>query len=96
MGSNWSRCRMVASTEAHQVSSFLSSSELPLPLFNENKYTNPIYHLRQLDQFFQFRGVPKAMQLAVAFRSIVGPMSSQGWKRLAGTYKTTQSSNKCS
>jgi hypothetical protein len=71
------RCRMVVSTEAHQVSSFLSSSELPLPLFNENKDTNPVYHLRQLDQFLKFRGVPKAMQLAVAYRSIVGPMSSQ-------------------
>jgi hypothetical protein len=70
-------CRMVLNQEAHQVSSFLSSSELPPPLFNENKDTNPVYHLRQLDQFLKFRGVPKAMQLTVAFRSIVGPMSSQ-------------------
>ena len=77
MGSNVNQCRIVTCAEAHQVSSFLSSSELPLPLFNEDKDTNPVYHLRQLDQFLQFRGVPKAMQLAVAFRSIVGPMSSQ-------------------
>ena len=76
MVSNVNRCRVVASVEAHQVSSFLSSSELPLPLFNEDKDTNPVYYLRQLDQFLQFRGVPKAMQLAVAFRSVVGPMSS--------------------
>jgi hypothetical protein len=61
----------------HQVSSFLSSSELPLPQFDEAKDTNPVYHIRQLDEFMRFRGVPKALQLAVAHRSMTGQMSRQ-------------------
>jgi hypothetical protein len=37
--------------------------------------TNSIFHLRQLDEFIRLTGVPKAYQLAVPYRSIVGHMS---------------------
>jgi hypothetical protein len=47
------------------VSSFLSISELPLTLFNDNSDTNPVFHLRRLDEFIRPKGVPKPFQLAV-------------------------------
>jgi hypothetical protein len=81
MSSYNSSCRMnVGNTQ--QVSSFLSSSELPLPLFDESKENNPVCHIRQLDEFMQFRGIPKALQLAVAYRSMDGQMSKQ-WAETA-------------
>jgi hypothetical protein len=63
--------------ESLSVSSFLSSSELPLPLFDDNSDTNPVFHLWLLDEFIRLRGVPKAFQLAVAYTSIVGHMCKQ-------------------
>jgi hypothetical protein len=81
MSNHLNTCRMTVD-DNQQVSSFLSSSELPLPQFNEAKDTNPVYHIRQLDEFMQFRGVPKALQLAVAYRSMIGQMSKQ-WAETA-------------
>jgi hypothetical protein len=81
MSNHLNTCRVTVD-DNQQVSSFLSSSELPLPQFNEAKGTNPVYHIRQLDEFMQFRGVPKALQLAVAYRSTKGQMSKQ-WAETA-------------
>jgi hypothetical protein len=81
MSNHNSTCRMnVGNNEP--VSSFLSSSELPLPQFDEARDTNPVCHIRQLDEFMQFRGVPKALQLSVAYKSMVGQMSKQ-WAETA-------------
>jgi hypothetical protein len=41
------------------VSSFLSSSELLLSLFDDSSDTNPAFHLRRLDEFIRLKGVPK-------------------------------------
>jgi hypothetical protein len=68
---------MNGTNEQVSVSSFLSSAELPLPNFDKNSHKNPVYHLRGLGEFIQFRGVPKALQLAVSCRSMVGQMSKQ-------------------
>jgi DNA anti-recombination protein RmuC len=70
-------CRMNETNEQVSVTSFLSSAELPLPTFHENLDTHPVYHLTRLDEFIQFRSVPKALQLAIACRSMVGQMSKQ-------------------
>jgi hypothetical protein len=59
------------------VSSFLSTTELPLPVFDDCAGTNPVYHLRQLDEYIKLKGVPNALQLTVAYRSIIGQMSKQ-------------------
>jgi hypothetical protein len=72
---NVNECRMQA--PENQVSSYLSPTELPLPIFEEVSDTNPVYHLRQLDEFMKFRGIPKALQLAVAYRSVKGQMGRQ-------------------
>jgi hypothetical protein len=61
MSNQFKSCRMNVNNN-HVVSSFLSSSELPLPLFDEAKNNNPVSHIRQLDEFMKFRGVPKALQ----------------------------------
>jgi hypothetical protein len=45
---------MNAIPENASVSSFLSHSELPLPLF-DNSDTNPVFHLRRLDEFMKLK-----------------------------------------
>jgi hypothetical protein len=55
----------------------LGSSEFPLPTFDENAGVNPVSHLRQLEEFFKFRGVQSMHWLTVAKKSITGPMSKQ-------------------
>jgi hypothetical protein len=64
--------------ESLSVSSFLSSSELSLLLFDDNSDTIPVFHLRRLDTFIRLEGVPKTFQLVVVYRSIVAHMSKQG------------------
>jgi hypothetical protein len=63
--------------ERISATSFLSNGELSLPTFDESSDVNPVYHLRRLDEFIQFRGVPKALQLAIACRSMIGQSSKQ-------------------
>jgi hypothetical protein len=59
------------------VSSLLSTTELPLPVFDDCAETNPVYHLRQLDEFMKLKGIPREFKLTVAYRSIVGHISKQ-------------------
>jgi hypothetical protein len=59
------------------MSSFLSNSELPLPLFDDSSEINPVLHLRKLDEFMRLKCIPKHYQLAIAYRSIVGQLCSQ-------------------
>jgi hypothetical protein len=66
-----------APVEHSSVNSYLSNSEFPLPLFDENSEINPVFHLKQLDEFIRFKGVPEACQLAVAYRPMAGHMSRQ-------------------
>jgi hypothetical protein len=66
-----------AISENAAVSSFLSLSELPLSLFDDNSDTNPVFNLRRLEEFMKLKSVLKAFQLAVAYRSIIGQMSKQ-------------------
>jgi hypothetical protein len=59
------------------MSSFLNTSEFPLPLFDDCSDTNPVFHLRRLDEFMRLKSIPKALELTVAYRSIIGQMSKQ-------------------
>jgi hypothetical protein len=68
---------MNVSPENASVSSFLSHSELPLPLFDDKSDTNPVFHLRRLDEFMHLKRVPKTFQVAIAYRSIIGQISKQ-------------------
>ena len=70
-------CSMHATSETVTLSSFLSNSELPLPLFDDATETNPVFHLRRLEEFINFRGVPRPLRLALACRSIVGQIGKQ-------------------
>jgi hypothetical protein len=59
------------------VSSGLGNSEFPLPLFDDCTETNPKFHLKQLEEFFQLRGIPLSNQLGVAKKSVTGNLSKQ-------------------
>jgi hypothetical protein len=49
----------------------------PPPLFDENLEVNPMFHLKQLNEFIKLKGIPQAYQLAVARKSVVGCLSRQ-------------------
>jgi hypothetical protein len=56
------------------VNNYLNNSEISLPLFDENT-VNPVFHLKQLDNYIKLRNIPEGIQLTVAYRSLVGEMS---------------------
>jgi hypothetical protein len=58
------------------VDNYLSNSEFPLPLFEENSI-NPVWHLKQLDNYIKLKNIPAACRLTVAYRSLSGVMSKQ-------------------
>jgi exonuclease VII large subunit len=65
------------------LSGYLTNSELPVPLFDDMSETNPVLHLRRLEEFFQFRNVPKSLWLTIACRSIIGHLSKQWIEAIA-------------
>jgi hypothetical protein len=58
------------------VSNYLSYYEFPLPLFDENS-DNPVFHLKQLDNYMKLKDVPAARRLTMAYRSLNGVLSRQ-------------------
>jgi hypothetical protein len=69
------------------ANSGLSSTELPLPLFDENLDVNPMFYLKQLTEFIKLKGIPHAHQLAVASKSIVGRLSRQWLEAISDKLK---------
>jgi hypothetical protein len=65
------------------LSGYLTNSELPIPLYDDMSETNPVLHLRRLEEFFQFRNVPKSLWLTIACRSIIGHLSKQWIEAIA-------------
>jgi hypothetical protein len=59
------------------VTSGLSSSDISLPLFDENSDVKPVFHVKRLDEFLKLRSVPQMYHLMVACRSVVGKLSRQ-------------------
>jgi hypothetical protein len=59
----------------------LSNSEFPLPLFDDISEINPVFHLKQLDEFIRLKCIPEAYQLTVAYRSMTRHMMSKQWVR---------------
>jgi hypothetical protein len=53
------------------IHQYLSHNEVILPIFEEN-VTNPVYHLKQLDEYMQMRNIPESIKLTVAYRSLKG------------------------
>jgi hypothetical protein len=65
---NVNASRVHGPIEYPQVSSVLSTSELPLPLFDDCTDTNPVFHLRRLDVLF----ASKAYQKLCSWQSLTG------------------------
>jgi hypothetical protein len=59
------------------VYSSLSNCDFSLPIFDEGMGVNPLFHIRQLDEFIQLRGALPAHQLAIARKSTAGNLSKQ-------------------
>lgn len=56
----------------------LNPTELSLPYFDDSSKFNAMYHLKQLEEYFNLKGVPKEMQLPIALRSITDP-TAKDW-----------------
>jgi hypothetical protein len=72
---NWPVSRNV---NPYALGSVLNPTELSLPYFDDSSKINSMYHLKQLDEYFTLKGVPKEMQLAIALRSITDP-TAKDW-----------------
>jgi uncharacterized protein YfkK (UPF0435 family) len=57
--------------------SYLSATDFALPIFDDSTKVNAMFHLNQLDEFMSLKGVPKQLQLAIAYKSIVDPVGKQ-------------------
>jgi hypothetical protein len=57
--------------------SCLNPTELSLPYFDDSSKIKAMYHLKQLDEYFTLKGVPKEMQFAIALRSITDPTAKE-------------------
>jgi hypothetical protein len=56
----------------------LNPTELPLPYFDNSSKINAVYHLRQLDEYFALKSVPRELQLVIVLRSITDP-TAKDW-----------------
>jgi hypothetical protein len=60
------------------TTSGLNNSELILPFYDEDAGVNPVFHLKQLDEYIRLKCVPEAYQLMVACKSVVSK-DSKNW-----------------
>jgi hypothetical protein len=58
------------------MDNYLSNSEFPLPLFDENS-VNPVLHLKQLDNYIKLKNIPDVGKMVLAYRSLNGARSKQ-------------------
>jgi hypothetical protein len=58
----------------NSVNNYFNNSEISLPLFDENN-VNPVFHLKQLDNYMKLRNISEEIQLTIAYRSLVGDIS---------------------
>jgi hypothetical protein len=65
------------SVRHHSANSYLSQTDFSLPIFDDSSKVNAMFHLNQLDEFMRLRAVPKQVQLAIAYKSIVDPVGKQ-------------------
>jgi Sec-independent protein translocase protein TatA len=56
------------------ITCYVNNTEFPLPLFDENT-VNPVFHLKQLDNYLKVRNVPDEVKLTIAYKSLTGEMS---------------------
>jgi hypothetical protein len=70
-------CRMHAAKELVTLSDVLNNSELPIPLYDDATEMNPVFHIRKLEEFMDFRKVPQQLRLAIACKSMVGQIGRQ-------------------
>jgi hypothetical protein len=53
----------------------LSNIEVTLQQFDESKETNPMFHLKQLDEYFDLKKIPHTHRLVIACKSVMESMS---------------------
>jgi prefoldin subunit 5 len=77
----------VSGKPSHQEENFrLSNIEVNLPLFDDSKDANPMFHLKQLEQYFELKGIPQSHRLVIACKSVVGEMSRQWLEAISDNF----------
>ena len=46
--------------------------DFTIPLFDASKDMNPVFHIRQLDEYMTIKAIPPALQLSIAYKSLTG------------------------
>ncbi|PNF38199.1 hypothetical protein B7P43_G13469 [Cryptotermes secundus] len=65
------------SVRLHSANRYLSQTDFSLPIFDDSSQMNAMFHLNQLDEHMQLKGIPKQFQLGIAYKSIVDPGGKQ-------------------
>jgi chaperonin cofactor prefoldin len=65
----------------------LSNIDVNLPQFGEGKDSNPMLHLKQLEQYFDLKRVPQSHRLVIACKSVVGGLSRQWLEVIADKFR---------
>jgi hypothetical protein len=67
----------------------LGNMEIALPQFDDSKETNPMFHLKQLEKYFDLKKIPLTHQLAVACtcKSIVGSLPKQRLQAISDRFR---------
>jgi hypothetical protein len=69
---------LVSSNVSPPAPGSLNPTELSLPYFDDSIKINAMCHLKQLDEYFTLKSVPRELQLAIALRSITDP-TAKDW-----------------
>jgi hypothetical protein len=64
-----------------------SNIEVNLPLYDEVTGTNPMFHLKQLEQYFDLKQIPSSHQLVIACKSIVVGSTRQWLEAISDTFQ---------
>jgi hypothetical protein len=82
--------RTLPSSQFHKEENLamgLSNTEVNLPQFDESKETNPMFHLKQLEQYFDLKKIPQSHRLVVACKSVVGGLPRQWLEAISDKFQ---------
>jgi hypothetical protein len=66
----------------------LAASEIPLPTFVDVSAQNALFHVKQLDEYFELKSTPPQFRLTIAMKSLAN-VSARSWiLATAVTYQT--------
>jgi hypothetical protein len=63
-------------------------SEIPLPTFVDVSAQNALFHVKQLDEYFELKSIPPQFRLTLAMKSLANESARSWILATAGTYQS--------